>query len=481
VFLVTRLPFFWYYPRAALALDSQSYLDVANTMRAGHWPLFIFRTPGYPVLIWMVTSIVDRWLAVILVQNVLSLLSSLAVVYSVHRLRRPLALPAALAMCGFIGSSQVLIYDTSMLSDSLYTSTVILVVASLFMAFATGRAAWFAATSAMMAVSILVRPAGAYFAVIYAMIVLFLLWNRWRPAAAVGFLVPFPALLMGLCTYNKATIGQFVITPFGEANIAGATALFWEPDPRLPAVANKALGGIQQSYRDMGITRADLDLVRNSWDTGPLFDVYSKAYNRLVWSAGWGSGTRFGAGDYLHNRAYIRDVSIIAIRRHPSLYAKYVWVNLVTFFGGIGYTFDVQASLRYEAGQPAAGTPQAAAGPAASDHLMEKLQRGWQAVHGFIFQRILWTWAYFAMLVLSFAQLVRYRGRHLGAFLLLAVTLIPLGAALVVCLVEVALDRYSYATQFICYLSVALCPLLAFASAHEPSGRAQEPPAEPAR
>ena len=64
------------------------------------------------------------------------------------------------------------------------------------------------------------------------------------------------------------------------------------------------------------------------------------------------------------------------------------------------------------------------------------------------------------MLVLSVTQLVRFRGRHFGAFLLLVLTLIPLGASLVVCLVEVATDRYSYPTQFVCYLSVALAPLL---------------------
>jgi hypothetical protein len=34
----------------------------------------------------------------------------------------------------------------------------------------------------------------------------------------------------------------------------------------------------------------------------------------------------------------------MAIRRHPQLYAKYVWVNLVRFFEGIGYKFDFYAS-----------------------------------------------------------------------------------------------------------------------------------------
>ena len=108
-----------------------------------------------------------------------------------------------------------------------------------------------------------------------------------------------------------------------------------------------------------------------------------------------------------------------------------------------------------------------AAPPGVDERAVEGLQRGWQTVHGWIYQNILWTFAYFAMLVASAVQLVRHRGRHLGAFLLLFLTLIPIGAALVVCLVEVALDRYSYATQFVCYLSVALSPLLWMATRPE--------------
>ncbi len=481
VFLVTRLPFFWYYPRVDLSQDSGSYLDIVDTMRQGRWPHFVFRTPGYPLFVWVITSCVDRWLVVILVQNLLSLLASLCLVYAVYRCWRVLALPAALAMCGFLGSSQVLIYDISLLSDSLYTSTVILAVALLFLAFGSNRPIFFSLASACMAFAILVRPAGMYFAVIYAAVAGYLLWNRYRRDATLGFLVPFPAVLLSLCAYNSLTIGRFTVSPFAEANLAGATALFWEPDPRLPEQANTALKGLQESYRKMGITQEDIDTVRTSWDPDRLFAIYAKAYNRLIWSAGWGSGTRFG-GNYLQSRTYIRDVSLIAIRRHPDLYAKYVWVNMVMFFEGIGYKFDIYSSLTYRArGQlpsdarayelevggdsraPSGGTPVHAAegtGVPALERCLRGLLQAWQSFHGAVYQSVLWTWAYFVVLALSAAQLLRSGGRHLGAFLLLALTLVPLGASLVVCLVETATDRYSYPTQFVCYLSVALAPLL---------------------
>jgi len=45
-------------------------------------------------------------------------------------------------------------------------------------------------------------------------------------------------------------------------------------------------------------------------------------------------------------------------------------------------------------------------------------------------------------------------------FLLFVLTLIPLGASVIVSLVVISADRYSYPTQFIYYLCVALSPLL---------------------
>jgi len=484
VSLTTHLPFFWYYPGVDLSQDSNSYLDIVNTMRTGKWPHFIFRTPGYPLFIWAVTALLDRWLAVIFLQSLLSFASALCMVYAVFRVRRSLALPAALAMCGFLGSSQVLFYDISLLSDSLYTSTVILSAAFLILAVGRRGPAHFAAVSLLMALAILVRPAGLYFVVIYVLVLGHILWNRYGRGAALGFAVPFPAVLLAFCAYNYSTLGEFVISPFAEANYAGATVLFWERDPRLPALVNDALKGLPDTYRSQGITPSDLEAVRTSWDCDLLFGIYVKAYNRMIWGAGWGSGTRFGAGDYLHNRRYIREVSMAAVRRHPVLYGKLVWANMVMFFRGVGYKFDIYSSLAYRtrghlpsaaetfyssgAGeQPPPSDKQAARpGGGVGDDLspvarrLLGLQVAWQSLHGMLFQRAFWSWAYFGVFALSAVRLVRSRGRLPGAFLLCILALVPLGASLVVCLVEEATDRYSYPTQFVYYLSVALVPLL---------------------
>jgi hypothetical protein len=476
VFIISRLPYFWFYPSVRMAQDTNGYLDLVKEVQDGHLPHFIFRTPGYPLFFWLITLFTWRWIAVVYVQNLLSLASSLVLVHAVSRLRRSLAVPATLAMCGFLGSSQVVLYDVALLSECLYTNCVILTVAFLLHAFRDASRANLGTASALMAFAILVRPAGVYFGVTYALVLAFLAWNRLPARSVVAFLVPFPAILLVFCAYNYATISSFAITMGGETNLAGATALFWEPDPRLPAEVNRALKDLPASYAREGITPADLAVLRTSWDSDQLFPVFAKAYNRLAWSEGWGDGKRFGARDYVSARAYIKQVSLLAIRRHPILYAKFVWVNVVEYFRGVGYKFDVRSALSYrEQGNPGDARWRASPAPLEPDHaaapagnpgasglerLVTALQLGWQSVQGALFQRTLWSWALFCMLALSAVKLARSRGRDVGSFLLLALTLIPVGSSLVVCLVEVAADRYSYPTQFIYYLCVALAPLL---------------------
>lgn len=484
VFAVSRLPFFWYYPSVQAAQDTQWYLDVVMMMRAGQWPHFVYRTPGYPLLFWFVTLFTDRWIALVCVQNLLSYASTLFLVYSVRRYRASLALPATLAMCGFLGSSQVVLYDVALLSDSLYASCIITVVALLFMAFRGFNPVPLAAASAAMAVCILVRPSGEFFIVIYAAVLAYLLWQRRPMRSLVAFFVPFPALVLGLCTYNYATISFFAVSSLGEANLAGATALFWEPDPRLPDSVNLALKDLPASYARQDITAEDLQTIRTSWDVERLNLVYQKAFNRMIFSEGWGWG-RLGSGDYFKSRATMRAVSLIAIRRHPILYAKFVWVGLVEYFGGVGYKFDIESSIAFrkqgnlldgvsgfhpdETAARLTAAPSGAASDSAlqvkvpssgQERILRKLQHLWQSLHAAVFQHTAWSYAYFVAFILSAFRLARSRGRDTGVFLLFVLTLIPIGASLNVSLVVLSADRYSYPTQFLYYLCVALTPLL---------------------
>jgi len=482
--MLSRLPFFWFYPSVQPAVDTLWYLDIVTAIKGGHWPNLQYRPPGYPVFFWLATLFTNRWIAVVCAQNLLSYASCLFLVYSVRRYRSSLALPATLAICGFLGSSQVVLYDIALLSDSLYTSCLIAAAALLFLAFREFNPFPLVMASAAMALSILVRSAGEYLIVFYAAVLAYLVWQRKPMRSVVAFLVPFPVLVLGLCVYNYAMISCFVVTSLGEANLAGATALFWEPDPRLPDSVNLALKDLPASYARQDITPEDLRTMRTSWNVEELNLVYEKAFNRLIFSEGWGWG-RFGSGDYLRSRATIRAVSLIAIRKHPVLYAKFVWVGLVEYFGGVGYKYDIESSIEYRSqgnplararglhpdetaahrasvsnGAPSVPALRSMAEAPGQERFLRGLQHLWQHVHAAIFQNLAWSYAYFVVLILSAVRLVLTRGRVKSVFLLFVITLIPLGAGLTASLVVISSDRYSYPTQFIYYLCVALTPLL---------------------
>ncbi len=486
VVLFTHLPFFLYYPVVGIASDSPSYVRLVDAIRQGVWPHFTIRTPGYPLLIWLVTGFADRWLIVILVQCLIALGAALLLIYAVNRSRKALTLPAALALCGFLGGGQALVYDTGAISESLYASVLIVSMAGLIFALVRKSPFAFASASAAMAASILVRPSGAFLLVIYLLTLAFIAWNRYPARALLSFLTPLPAVLLALCAYNRVTLGNFTLSPYGEENLVGATILYWEADPSLPDFVNEALKDLPESYRRENIPKRDLKIVHDSWDPALLYNIYLNSYNPLVHNEQWGYGTRFHHGDYLATRAYIRRCCLVAIRRHPNLYAKFVLVNMLMFFEAIDLKFDFDAVLvlrakqnyasghnreydinyakEYRSATPPVGMAVAGSGAAANVTLslpvLHRIQLALQAWHQRVFEQIVWIWAYFLVLVLSLMKLVRSRGRHLGAFILTVLTLMALGSAAVVCLVETACDRYSYPTQFIYYLSVALLPLL---------------------
>ena len=88
VFIITRLPFFLYYPLPFLHPDSQSYLHTyIAIIDQNTWPNFAVRTPVYPLFIFVILYLTNKIIAFILMQTVLIFLSALFLVYTIHRFR----------------------------------------------------------------------------------------------------------------------------------------------------------------------------------------------------------------------------------------------------------------------------------------------------------------------------------------------------------------------------------------------------------
>jgi len=187
----------------------------------------------------------------------------------------------------------------------------------------------------------------------------------------------------------------------------------------------------------------------------------------------------------------VREISYLAIMKHPDIYVRFILANERAYFMSTEYKFDMYRDLQirsdilynqryysplapmgeysyvaieYADSAPPSRVQVVGTGDSAhivlADTLLKKIHERWQAILGSTFEQIFWVWMYFAVMVLSFLQLVRFRGRHLGAFILFTFSLTVLGEDLITCLVQMGAARYAYPTQFIYYLSVALLPIL---------------------
>jgi hypothetical protein len=501
VFLITRLPFFIHYPIVWIAPDSHSYLEIVSLIKLGRLPLFEARPPGYPLFIWLITNIIDRWVVVVVVQSLLFLTASLCLIYGVYSLRRSLSLLATLAMAGFLGSSHILIYETAALSESLYTTFLIFIFAFLLLGFGQCQARYFIMSSVSMGILISIRPAGLYMLVVYTVILIYMFWNKYKPRFIVGFLSPLLLLLFFWSTYNYFTLGRFSLILRGAYNMGSATAWFWEPDQSFPPAVNDVLSELPSDIKAIGVTDADQKTLIGSWDPDQLSPIFNKLYAPLV-NKGWTHDRFVGISSDESADSIVRTVMITAIKKHPDLYAKFVWTNLYVFYkiievgkwdfygnittrvvgfysdwdGGfhpLDHSFsglyhntylDGQFSKEYSNIYHLDFASVSGSGETAVvdlvDTPLKRLHMSLQPIQWMLFHQIFWVMAFFIVFGVSTLKLLISKGKHLGAFILFVMAITVIGASLITSLSEEVLERYAYPTQFIYYLSVALFPLL---------------------
>src|SRR5689334_18234680 len=125
IFAVTRLPLYAGYWIPAFAPDSGSYFDGAYQVATGHWPLFGVRTPGYPLFLFVTLAVTRHISAVIVLQQLSILISGLCLYSALVRARGWLAVPAALAVAGLFCAGDLVIYETYMETEALYTACLV--------------------------------------------------------------------------------------------------------------------------------------------------------------------------------------------------------------------------------------------------------------------------------------------------------------------------------------------------------------------
>jgi hypothetical protein len=509
VFLVfvaaNRIWVFVEYPIAAIHPDSASYYALYDQLLNGEAPNFGRRPPVYPLFMAAVFAFADRVMTLTAIQTLLSTLAGLTLVYALYRWRRWLAIPAAIAIGGYLLSTAAMEHDTGMLSESLYSTLLVFSFAALLLGLrGVWPAFWMTASSTGMGLAVLTRPAGMFLVVTFGIVLAFLLWNRYAKRTVMSFAAPMPVLLLAMCVYNWRTIEVFAISSWGEANLAVGTFTYWEPDPAYPPDINRGIAEIK-SFIDKRLKETSVDpaILKTSWDPVELSRVFILGFHGGPLDV----AMRMGTGNYeTSGREWIRRIAFDAIRKQPDVDAKFVYSMLYNYFRP-WQEFDFRSYLmnrtqalfverRYSAshGNPllprvgkefADGTPPSnvivtSFDPAAPIDLSERVlitpTPGWrlyELTHRWrrvVFNRWVWPAAAMFTLVVSVAFLVGTRGRSVGAFAAFIVTVSMVGASLVISLVEYSQPRYSYPMEWTYFIAPLLLVLVGVRSTTQGKG-----------
>jgi hypothetical protein len=476
-YATTRMPYLLGHPVPGVQGDTHTYFRPVTEMLDGRAPRFVVRTPAYPLFLSLVARVFGRITAVMALQIAVSLASQLFLVFSVESLRPALTLGAAVAVALAKASLVDFNADSSVMSDGLYASMLLVFAGFALRLFREPvRVGDALGASIAIAAAVLVRPAGLFLIGSWLMLIAFTVF-RVGPRLRAALIVPLPAMLLALCLYNLATVGSFSISPWGTANILGATACYWQTSRAYPPRINASIEAMLRRLRP-----EERQTLSGSWNLAELSGVFEHHFNDMM-QVGMQEDYEQAA-----QRRVFQRVAFDAIAAQPELYAKFVLSQFWLFNGQLSHSDWPHDWGRYD--ELIAKKAYPVVDPGTKRQLLKRYFQvpdmrelpdlafddpigNWKDIHvrtpfaARILARVcpwirngFWVAAWALALVFGAWRLVKARFRDLAAQAFLTIGVLHLGAGVLVSLVEIGEARYSAPTEFSVYLSLALLPLL---------------------
>lgn len=505
VFVLTRLQYWVELPFPRYYADSETYLGVAFDIANGVRPMFDVRTPGYPLLLYGVLEGTGSVFALVIVQQLATLLSAYALCIACFLVRPSLSLFALIPAVALVGSQQGQLYDLAIMAEGPYAAAIVFAFAGLIAGLPRRSSPWLIFASIAMGVAVLLRPSGLFLAGTYVLVLAAMALCRSGKTAVLSFAVPLPAIVLALCAYNHATIGKFTVSPFGPANLSGVTATFVREVPDFPPPINAAIA----QFRDR-IPAEDHAVLRSNWDAWRLTEIYHRNYNEFLWFTLVPALEDAGINGMMAQLPYFSRLNRHAISQGLPEYGKFVYASLYMLLTGVGRDeWDGQRvdyerlygeerylkagvspgwraqlshledperlaafrrfSMREYDGPPPVGrrlppllphglAQAVAEDPQAFSPATRLANRYNVLVHTPVFINVGWVLLPPLLAAISAFVLWRFRGPRLTALATLGLIapLSLLGASLLTALVEEGLDRYVYPTRFLFYMAPLL-------------------------
>ena len=340
-FIISRAWYFVEMPIPAVHPDSGTYNNVAEIILSGNFPLLGDRAIVYPVFLAAIYSVSNFVSSVILVQNIFSLISGLLLIYAIFRIDYKSALLFSIILGGYYSGTQVLEHDTAVLTESLYTSFLILSFSFLILGVTIER--WrtilFASSSGLAALTILIKPGAIYLVVIYLMTALFISRKYNKRKILLVYIAPFFLILLAQSIYNKLTINTYALSVTDAKEVTFVTNFYWEKSDRYPIEINQAIENVGK-FTSARFQDSDLDYLLNSWN---VFDEKGLERTRALYLLGHYYGPQeeiakitggWGSPEW---RSWLLRLSADSIKQNPSAFVKHYVVMMYSYYY---YAFD---------------------------------------------------------------------------------------------------------------------------------------------
>lgn len=207
-FLVSRLQFFAC-PTIEISNDSGEYVGWINHyVSKGQLPPNNLIPLGYPLIITFLTSIYNSLYSIVYFQILCTFISFCIFLYGFWRYYDKLVYYVALAcLCIYVQVPNSLYYDIYILTESLYNSTLVLLAAAfIYFVNAPGKRSNITLSLAL-ALPILFRPTGIFTVVIFAFLLVYLVYTK-RVAFLKAFAIPYLAVYLLLAVYSYISSGN---------------------------------------------------------------------------------------------------------------------------------------------------------------------------------------------------------------------------------------------------------------------------------
>lgn len=250
-----RVLFFQSFPDPFPTTDTWSYLTgVYGLLERGQFDLFAMRTPGFPLLVWLLLTIFKSFGALTVAQGVLTLLSVITVGYVVRAFGGPWRWPAAAGVICVALHPHLLYWEHFVGTEGSFQALFVLALSATLLTILRPTVIRSGFSGLLSALLVLVRPQGLF---LIPLIVITLMWalgrvNRRRRLVILGAAIAGPVLLLGAWSARNLYVhGFFGLSNIGSLQQLGVTARWIDLDSQFLAEDKALIAESIRQYRSM--------------------------------------------------------------------------------------------------------------------------------------------------------------------------------------------------------------------------------------